>query len=278
MKIAAFLQLRNEHQNGNLIRCLSNCRQWSDEIWIYDDASDDGSQDIYLDYTTRDRIIFGTKRDFGAEVFHKQQLLTKVMRSRPDWIIWIDGDTILCRRWTEKCRDILANCDRMGMDGVYLHNLNLWRHPAYYRLDMAFDGLWHMVAWKASGRLHYTPRMGLHQQQFPHGILCPGRAPYEEPLIHYGFASHKAIVNKYLMYKAHGQRGHNLDRLIDEQTSFVLQKVPREWYPEENVPSDYDQAPLPAPLTYDEFREFASIDDMLASGRCLSTTGEYLTV
>ena len=52
MRLVAFLQLRNELENGNLIRCLENCKKWADDIYIYDDCSDDGSQEIYQKYTT----------------------------------------------------------------------------------------------------------------------------------------------------------------------------------------------------------------------------------
>ena len=98
MRIVAFLQLYNELENGNLVRCLENCTKWADDIYIYDDCSDDGSQDVYLKYTERGNIIFGSERNFKKELFHKQSLLEMALKSRPDWIGWIDGDTTLKRR------------------------------------------------------------------------------------------------------------------------------------------------------------------------------------
>ena len=120
MKIAAFLQLYNELENGHLIRCLENCRQWADEIFIYDDASTDGSWKVYFDYTDKDHVIFGKGRDFQAEIFHKQELLSLVQKSNPDWIFWQDGDAILNRCMTTSLHEMLGRLPD-SYDGVDVH-------------------------------------------------------------------------------------------------------------------------------------------------------------
>jgi len=43
MKIVAIMQLKDELDKGNLVRCLNNARLWADDIVIYDDCSSDGS-------------------------------------------------------------------------------------------------------------------------------------------------------------------------------------------------------------------------------------------
>jgi len=264
LKICSILQLKNEHRNGNLIRCLENCKRWSDEICILDDASTDGSQEIYLNYTDKDHIILKKQSNFGMEMFYKKELLDLARKFNPTFIGWIDGDTILSRQWTNSCKDMLEPLMSTLVDGVYLHNLNLWRSPCYYRTDLSYDGLWHMVFWRVSNNLRYAPRPGLHQQPFPLGIYAPIKASYEDCLIHYGFANKEAIIEKYLRYKGHGQKGWGLDRLIDEQTSFVLQKVPKDWYPEENIPEDYDTCDMPQPIDYGQYRKYNNYEEFLA--------------
>jgi len=258
MRTIAFLQLHNELENGNLIRCLENCRRWSDDIFIYDDCSTDGSQEIYKKYTNSQNVILGTVRDFAAELYHKQQLLALALKSNPDWIGWIDGDAILCKEITENCKEYLKMLDQIGKDGSYLHNLNLWRHPAFYRTDNKFNGLWHVVFWKNNGHLHYDPVKRLHQPQFPKGMESIHKPSADVPLLHFGFSSERLIIKKYLTYKSYGQTGWMLDRLIDEQTSYVLEKVQKYWYPIENLPVDFDTVSMPKSLTYNAVRALST--------------------
>jgi hypothetical protein len=72
---------------------------------------------------------------------------------------------------------------------------------------------------------------GLHQRAFPETVKLVFRAE-DVKVIHYGFASERLLAYKYLTYKSYGQSGYLLDRLIDEST-LVLEKVPKELFPEE---------------------------------------------
>jgi glycosyltransferase involved in cell wall biosynthesis len=256
MKLVAFLQLRNELESGNLTRCLENCRRWADDIFIYDDCSTDGSQSVYENYTLKKNIIFAKERDFKSELFHKQQLLDLALTTSPDWIGWIDGDTILDRKLTNDCKTILK-----GITEDYLsagiHNINMWRHPAYYRADSNFHGPKpKCIFWRASNLMHFRTKKKLHQEQSPLGYKQKMYDLSNNYLLHYGFASYESIVRKYLMYKSLGQSGWLLDRLIDEQTAFDLRHTEKEWFPVENIPKDFDLASKPKPLTYNEIRKF----------------------
>lgn len=259
------LQARNESESGHLKRYLENIKKIADEIFIVDDASTDNSLEIYQQYTDKDHILRSEKRNFSNELYLKAALLPIILKSNPDWIVWSDADTILSKDLSDRhlLAEFLEHLNRNDHDGAYLHNLNMWRHPAFYRYDNQFNGLWHMVFWKNTGRLHYNPSPGLHQQQFPHGILKPhgGRDNPNHELLHYGFASKDDIIRKYLTYKSYGQSGWALDRLIDEQSSFVLRKVPKDLFPAENLPDDYDTVEIPNALTYNEIRHFQSYEE-----------------
>lgn len=259
MRLVAFLQLYNELENGNLKRCLDNCSRWADNIFIYDDCSTDGSQEFYLNYTEKKNIIFGTERDFRREIFHKQQLLDLVLSTKPDWIGWIDGDTTLCRELTENCKHFITQQASGCHIGLRLHNMNLWRHPAYYRLDNLFDLCRQIVFWKNTGELRYEPTTGLHQEQQPISVVeATVDFPDRFRLLHYGFASLKLIVKKYLTYKSYGQTDYSLNRLVNEPIEFELLKVPVGLYPVENIPVDYNSAQVPQRISYDKYVRFSS--------------------
>lgn len=257
-KIVAFLQLYNELDKGNLIRCLDNCSQWSDEILIYDDASTDGSMDVYLKYTEIENIIVGTSNEFNRELYHKEQLLGMARSKQPDFIGWIDGDDIFDRTLTENMQAFLEDIPK-SVDGVQCHNVNLWRDDRFYRVDNLFDGLDKINIWRNSTQLRYEPSGGLHQPQNPQGMQSI--VNLGNKLLHYGFASERSIARKYLDYKSHGQGGWALDRLIDEQSSFYLLETPTEWYPQKNLP--VCAGPKPTPITFNEYRQFNSWSEYL---------------
>lgn len=266
MKIVAFAQARNESEQGNLVRYLENIKKVTDEICIVDDCSTDDSMEIYQKYTDKENIIQSPQRMFGHELFLKAALLPVALKHNPDWLIWTDIDTILSRSLTERCREILQDIEIQGYDGAYLHNLNLWRHPAFYRIDNGFNGLSHLVFWRNNGNLHYQPYPGLHQAQFPKGMkkltkLDGLDSDHFHELLHFGFASEQNIARKYLTYKGFGQSGWALDRLIDEKTSFELKKVPKELFPDGNVPEDYDTVQVPQPLDYGIYRQYQNWED-----------------
>lgn len=252
MKVVAVLQLWNELERGNLIRCLDNAKQWSDEIVIYDDASTDGSQDIYPDYTSKDLIILSDKNEFNMEQHHKKILLEKALTLDPDWLGWTDGDAIFDKEATEDIQTVLERLESQGADGAYFHNVNLWKSESWYRVDNAWDGLDHVCLWKNNGKLYYEPGNRLHQNQYPKGmdnIIHSGNR-----LIHYGFATRERIIEKYLRYKSYGQRGWELDRILDEQHSYMLLKADEDWYPDNALPEDFDDEECPSPDTYNEVR------------------------
>ena len=259
MKIVAIMQLKDELEKGNLIRCLDNASKWADEIVIYDDCSTDGSRAVYPKYTKH--VILGKKPMFKRENFVKAALLDKALKLKPNWIVWQDGDAVMDRTLTEGMHDILQRVGSSGKTALQVHYLNLWRHPAWYRLDNKFNGLWVIAFWKNTGRLHYKPQAGLHRQQYPLGIEPRAVARAGFQILHYGFASEQAIVRKYLTYKACGQNGWNLDRLIDEQTTFELAKTPKDSFPDGLLPDNWETVPMPEPLTYDKYRSFGSWEE-----------------
>jgi len=85
-KIVGFSQLHNELELGNLenwFKCMEVC----DEIYIFDQASTDGSRELYKKFDNVHVIESDTNR-FEEELICKQELLEKVLIEQPDteWI------------------------------------------------------------------------------------------------------------------------------------------------------------------------------------------------
>jgi hypothetical protein len=226
MKIIGFTQLRNELSKGNLenwFKQMSVC----DYIYIYDQNSDDGSLEYYKNFTNCTVIESPTNR-FSEELICKSELLEKLLSDHPDvdWILWLDGDLLLDGRLLADEGKELKELCRLGsihnIDGYMFNHYNLWRSDIYYRVDDAYhslDGNW-CPLWRNNGKLNFNKESGLHLRQYPNGIEKVNVTPYS--VIHRGFATDYQIMTKYDVYKANGQNGWKLERLLNEFDLTVL--------------------------------------------------------
>ena len=102
MKIIGFSQLRNELSKGNLENWFKSMGMW-EYVYIFDQASDDGSHDVYEQH---DNVVLIQSEEnlFRQEILCKKQLLEKLLleHTDTDWIFWMDGDTVLDQRLLNK--------------------------------------------------------------------------------------------------------------------------------------------------------------------------------
>jgi GT2 family glycosyltransferase len=232
-KIVGFSQLHNELELGNLenwFKCMEVC----DEIYIFDQASTDGSREYYKKFDNVHVIESDTNR-FEEELVCKQELLEKLLSEQPDtdWIFWMDGDTLLDARllFRPDLEEVLFQLDLNRIDSGFLGHYNLWRSDLWHRVDDQYDHFMQagrMAFWKNTGNLMFNTEVGLHKSQHPVGIRTAARMPFN--LIHRGFATDEQILTKYDNYKSRGQSGWALDRILNESTLRV-EKVPREELP-----------------------------------------------
>jgi len=245
MKILGFSQLHNELSKGNLRNWMKCMQSVCDYIYIYDNASDDGSIEYYSMFDNVRVVASPINRHAveGSDRFGKKILLDKCLNEHPDvdWIFWMDGDTMLDNRLLNKktLTNLLSKSEDKGVDGVLLGHYNLWRSDIYYRVDDQYNWLNEvgvLALWKNNGTLSFHDSGGLHQKQSPDGINCidwmtkpqdssePSEAVVPS-LIHRGFATDDQIINKYFFYKKMGQTGWNLGRLILEN-GLTLETLP----------------------------------------------------
>lgn len=225
MKIIGFSQLRNELSKGNLenwFKQMSVC----DYIYIFDQNSDDGSIEYYKQFENTIVIESPTNR-FKDELICKQELLSKLLGDHPDvdWILWLDGDLLLDGRLLSDNGKGLKELCKLGktnnIDAYYFNHYNLWRSDVHYRVDDMYHSLnggW-VPLWKNTGNLQFNTISGLHQRQYPHGLNRIIECPYS--VVHRGFATDYQIMTKYDVYKANGQNGWELERLLNEETLTV---------------------------------------------------------
>jgi len=242
MKLTCIVQIYNEMKKDNLPRFLDSVKRYCDTLIIYNDGSTDGTVEYlargsHMDEHMSEMIfIHGEKNNFKNEIQHKQQMLEKAVEIGSDWIFWLDCDeTVEARGEDGGIREICENatCNAYGFKEV-----NLWRDPAFYRLDNAYNDGEFCRLWKNTGDLYYDDRPGLHQRQYPNGIDRIDTADIK--VIHYGFSSDDRIIDKYLTYRSHGQSGWALSRLIDERTLRVAKSRP-EWFRVQPAEADFNQ-------------------------------------
>lgn len=223
MKIIGFTQIRNELSKGNLHNWLRQMFEICEYVYIYDQNSDDGSKDVYKDYNKL-IVIESKTNDFKNEIICKDILLKKLLSEHQDteFILWLDGDSLIDANLTNgNCEILYSICEhakKNNIDGILFEHYNLWRSDIHYRVDNRYHDLNHGVCalWRNNGNLEFSKLNGLHKPQFPNGIVKTTKIPFG--IIHRGFATDYQIMTKYNVYKAHGQNGWALDRLLDEAT------------------------------------------------------------
>ena len=260
MKIVAFIQMYNEASKGNLERCLNNCKQWADDIVIYDDASTDNSVEVASKYTKY--IIKGVVNNFRKELEHKQQLLEYALTLDPDWIMWIDCDEILDRAGTTGgLRKMAEQGLRLDIDAFSFHETNLWRSQTYYRVDALFDKGWFVRLWKVKPEMAFFVEPGLHKVLFPKTIDKNKIIKSKIRVIHYGFSDYKKTLVHIGATEKEGWNKDTFTKLapanwILNETECECYKVLKNWFPVENIPEDGWKEPKPRTIkslkSYDE--------------------------
>lgn len=242
-KIIAIAQIYNELQKGNLERFVKYVLPIVDALVVYDDASTDGSYEFVKQYTPH--VIRGKRNDFINERAHRQKLLDTALKLNPDFILWLDADEVLTAGAKEKLQKVAHECVQKDLDGISLHEINLWRSSSWQRIDNLYDDGWFVRLWRVTPQLAYTTtQRGLHQQMYPDTIKKIEKTDILS-VIHFGFASDKNIIHKYLTYQKHGQTGSLLLRLIDERT-LELTPVNQSLFPADLYKDD--KKPLQRPL------------------------------
>lgn len=234
-KIIVITQVYNEIRKGNLKRFWKYLEPVIDGLVVYDDGSTDGSFEYLLDKAIF--ILKGGDNDFVNEINHKKVLLEKALELNPDFILWLDADEVLTANAAAEIQNLCKHMEENEIDGMSFHEINLWRSNSWQRTDNSYNDGWFVRLWRVTPDLKFiSQEAGLHQQQYPSSIKKVEKAN-KVAVIHYGFASDRSLAFKYLVYRAHGQSGWALERLLDEKT-LQLKNISREIFPDGSFVED----------------------------------------
>lgn len=216
MRIFGFLQVRNEVKTGHLERFLNLNGDLWDTLFAIDDASTDSTVELLELYGAK--VVRNFDSEFSNESQNKDRLLRELSVSAGDGdaILWLDADEVLfCSR--AELESLISKAFESGYDSISLNHLNLWRSESHFRIDDQYFGLQPVRIWRFSPNLTFDKNHGLHGQTHPIGLISTYHS-LDYPVVHYGFSSLDAILNKYAQYFLHWQEGYPLDRLISEDT------------------------------------------------------------
>lgn len=234
MKIIGFCQIRNELQNGNLHNLLKGM-EFCEKIYIFDQASDDGSHEVYAQHDNVEVIQSevnrfvddGPRRLAAPKEFIERSFpqIPTILKDNPDadWLCWLDGDSVLEGRLlannAQELKQQLQQCGGLGYKAMSLQSLSMWRSNRHCRLDNEYNDYRPICFWRNLKEFNFpaTPRVldgQLMPLEVPDGHVFKNWDYY---VLRYGHSTEDKLVRKYEEYKAAGQEGWLLDRVLDER-------------------------------------------------------------
>jgi hypothetical protein len=216
MRIVGVLQVRNEINSGHLERFLKVNVPILDDLYVFDDASSDGTTELLI--VNGAKLIKSPIQTFGQELKSKNKLLDFISESEKPgtWLFRLDADEA-CFASRREIEDLCRKAESLGCDSIVLRHLNLWKSETHKRVDDQFDQFQPVRLWKSSSKVRFPDRSGLHVTSDPSG-LYKTMFSRDYPIFHYGFATEEHILNKALAYWKMGQRGYPLFRLLLDDT------------------------------------------------------------
>lgn len=241
MKLIGFAQLRNELEKGNLDNWFGCMNAICDKIYIYDQNSTDGSQEYYeqFDHVT---VIENTENGV-ANLGCKTELLELVKKENDegDWVFWVDGDTLVEKRFVENPQGLKDFLSTTQHDAFAVGHYNLWRSDLYYRLDKGYHSLHGrcVALWRLSDKISIVPENRLHATQYPQGLRNIARLDLD--LIHRGFSTDYQLITRYELYTSMNEAHKPID---DEEGGFQVEKLDPDKIPDFAPKEDIHPATL----------------------------------
>jgi hypothetical protein len=262
VRIAGFSCLHEELRKGNLhnwIRCMTSV---CERVYVLDRDSRDGSREVYEQHP-KIRWLAGDNNHQSNMGADKHRLLKHLQVSIPaDWVLWLDGDTLMDGRLLDGGRAIRRMCAGEKNDVIALGHYNLWRSEEYHRVDSRFDflhGRGVPMLWRNRPGSAFPPESGWHDSSIPNGLKVDySRAnPSQRPpggwtrsrynLIHMGFATDEQIIERVVRNRTYGA---SEDRFFNVPVS--VEPVPANHYPEWFTPRPGPHPTDLEPLEIDE--------------------------
>jgi Glycosyl transferase family 2 len=137
VRLLAAAPVRDEMEH--LPALLRNLKPHVDGIVVYDDASSDGSGEWLA---ARPEVLEVVRGGAGRSPWYERKalraLVGSALRHQADWILWIDADARVERRFRTRAERVIARGDRQGFSAYSVVLRELWDSRDTYRCD----GIW----------------------------------------------------------------------------------------------------------------------------------------
>lgn len=190
----------------NEARWIEQCvrsllRVCPDGVYIFDDHSTDGTQDICA--AIEDVSVIHSRFDGLDEARDKNVLLEHVRQWNP-WAVMIDGDEMWNEAGADRARNaIITNFDNRKMLAMGFPVLYLWDRPDQIRVDGLYARYQRLSAFRLGNLTFPSPHgcVNFHCGNVPIGARSGGRAYVDTaPLLHFGYMHREDRIRKYEWY------------------------------------------------------------------------------
>lgn len=232
MRLLLNMVARNE-ADRYLGACLSWIKPYVDDLFLYDDRSDDGTLEVAKAHGVKTQRRAAQIPSFmEAEGLFRETGWHRMMEAlnprSGDWVLCLDADEFPVPR--ERLRGLCLEADKKGFRSINV------RMPEIFSLDPVAertDGYWGTIVGTRLMRFQYgdqtfrTPRMG--SGVFPaYAYQCSNwneRSECGLRILHYGYAREEDRIRKHERYTSIVANGHN-DRHIQ---SILKEPTLRAW-------------------------------------------------
>lgn len=208
-KITLSMIVKNEEKRY-LGKMLEDCVQYIDEAVIIDDASTDNTillcKKILESNNIKYKIIENKKSLFANEIKLRKLQWNEVVKTNPDWILFLDADEIFEKGFKNKVEYLIKNND---VDAYCFRLYDLWNQE-YYRSD----NMWYAHKTYRPFLIRYQPKFKYkfnkgkqHCGRMPKNVLILPYSNSELRLKHYGWVNEKDRKSKYDRYMRLDSKG-----------------------------------------------------------------------
>jgi glycosyltransferase involved in cell wall biosynthesis len=194
LKIVGMMCVKNEARwiKDNVLSLFPLC----DQVFMLDDHSTDDTAEICR--AIPGVTVFDSPFDGFNEVRDKNFLLEKVLASKPDWVIGLDGDERLAG---DAQVEIMKAIDSGRASAYYCRILYLWNNPNTIRIDGVYGNFHRISIWRneQNGLRFRSPfKSNLHCTNAPDGqtsVACRNVR-----FLHFGYMHVEDRLRKFAWY------------------------------------------------------------------------------
>lgn len=230
-KITLSMCVKNE-ASAYLSKMLSSCKEYIDYAVIIDDASADNTVEVceQILNSVPHTIVKNKISLFATEWKLRMLQWAETIKTKPEWILFLDADQIFEDSFKLQIRDILSSDESICVYKFRLYDM--W-DDCHYRSDPLWTAHHHyeafMLRYDPSFKYFFTRKTNQHCGHMPSNVKYLKSRCSDLRLKHYGWANEekrKEKFNRYMELDPEGKDGSFLkyQSVLDENPHLV------EWF------------------------------------------------